>query len=390
MLALLHATVGQTIVVAAGGTNTYPVKSYNLDKAATPVWYKKYPGVSIGVQDAAACYGVPLSDGGFLLCGAGNEAEGSTVAEGFALRLTPGGDVAWKWLSGYNGADTVIGCNQLPNGGDILVVGRWDVSGVVKRGMAKLNLATGSQVWLTTDFGDSSGSTGAWETIDFTSDKSAALLSGWFKKTDTSPMGYRSGGNTFGGDAVVMNIPVTALTGTTAPTSANAAWTKEWANHNAAHAARGLPNGEIAVLLWTDEDPNAFPKSTVWGAASVTKLKADGTTVWGPINQGSAAGKPNQEGTDLTVSADGTTLVVGGHGYCAGTESGGVATVLYCGKAFGVSASDGSMTWNTEFSSCDVPSKCQTTLIKNECWGIASISDGYVLSCGTGIENCDG
>ena len=234
MLALLHATEGQTLVVPAGQWNTYPVKSYSLDKASTPVWYKKYPSVSIGVNDAAACYGVPLSDGGFLVCGAANESEERQVAESFAMRLTPGGDVAWKWVSGYAPNDAVISCNQLPNGGDILVVGRWEVGGVVKRGMAKLDWTGGTQVWLTTDFGDSAGSTGAWETIDFTSDKSAALLSGWFKKTDTSPMGYRSGGNTFGGDAVVMKIPVTALTSTTAPTSASATWMKE---HVASQAA---------------------------------------------------------------------------------------------------------------------------------------------------------
>lgn len=34
------------------------------------------------------------------------------------------------------------------------------------------------------------------------------------------------------------------------------------------------------------------------------------------------------------------------------------------------------------------------TLIYNECWGVApsysnSVQNGYVLSCGTGIEGCD-
>jgi len=31
------------------------------------------------------------------------------------------------------------------------------------------------------------------------------------------------------------------------------------------------------------------------------------------------------------------------------------------------------------------------TLVKNECWGLAAVpAGGYVLGCGTGIENCVG
>lgn len=378
-----------TIVVAAGGTNTYPVKSINLDKASSPVWYKKYPSTNLGVSDAAACYGVPLSDGGYLFCGAGGEGEGSPYAEAFAVRLTADGDVAWKWKSGHaSKSDAVIGCNQLPNGGDILVVGRYDIGGVVKRSVVKVSFTTGSQVWLAHDFGDTAGSTGAWETVEITSDKSAILLAGWHKKTDTSPMGYRSGGNTFGGQAVVMQIPVTAL-GATAPTSASASWTRVWAQHNAAHAARSLPSGEVAVLLWTDEDPNAWPKSTVFGSAALTKLSAAGTTLWGPINHGHPLSGHDQEGTDLSISKDGTKLAVTGHGKCSAAPN-TVEGYLFCGKVFTVSVSDGAYVWGREFSSCGVPNQCQTTLIKNECWGIASTSDGYVISCGTGIENCNG
>ena len=382
MLALLQLAV-------TGVFYTYPVKSINLANAPAGEWFETFSSASVNqLSDVAATYGVATADGGFVICGAGGEGEGGK-AESFALKASSIGLPVWRWTSGHKDLnDAAISCTQLPNGGDILVVGRYEIGGITKRSVTKLSQATGAMNWTTTDFGDSAGSFGAWETVDITSDGSAVLLSGWKHKTDTSPMGYRSGGNTFGGQAVVMKFPVSAM-GATAPTSANAAWTKVWPNHNAAHAARTLSTGEIVVLLWTDEDPDA-PKSLEWGAASVTKLNADGTNVWGPINQGSAPGKPNQEGTDLQISKDGQTIVVGGHGYCAGSEVGGLATVRYCGKTFGVSASDGSMTWNTEFSSCGVPNQCGNTLIKTECWGIQALSDGYVLSCGTGIENCDG
>ena len=27
-------------------------------------------------------------------------------------------------------------------------------------------------------------------------------------------------------------------------------------------------------------------------------------------------------------------------------------------------------------------------LIYNECWGVTSVSDGFLVACGTGIEQC--
>lgn len=35
-------------------------------------------------------------------------------------------------------------------------------------------------------------------------------------------------------------------------------------------------------------------------------------------------------------------------------------------------------------------SKGDPSMVIDECWGMMSTSTGYVMSCGTGIENCDG
>ena len=381
MLSLVHGA-------AIGLAWTYPVKSINLQTAPSVLWYEQFKSASLSpdglLADAAAGYGVATSDGGFVACGAGNENEDSTNAESFAVKVSSTGSKLWAWKSGHAGAsDAAIGCTQLPNGGDILVVGRYDIGGVIKRSVTKLSLTTGLPVWLATDFGDAAGSFGAWETVDITADGSAVLLSGWKGKPDSVELGYRSGGNTREGKAVVMQIPVSAFGATEPPTSANATWTKEWAAHNAAHAARSLPSGKVAVLLWTDEDPHAFPKSTVSGSAALTMLSASGSELWSPINHGAAL---QMEGTDLTISKDGTNkIVVTGHGKCPDNNN-------YCGKAFALSESDGSLAWNTTFGSCGVPNECGMTIVKNECWGLQALNDGsgYVLSCGTGIENCNG
>ena len=271
------------------------------------------------------------------------------------------------------------------------MVGRREVGGVYSRSLTRLDLNTGTEVWQAHNFGDCAPAVatlavcghGGWETIDVTSDLAAVVISGWSLRTYTTELSYRSGGNTVNGQAVVMQIPVSALTSTSAPTSANASWTKVFPQHHVAHAARSLASGEVGVLLFT-ETPDSQPPLADKGGAALTKLSASGSIVWGPINYAAITGNAkNMEGTDVQVSKDGTALVMSGHGYenCSG---------ILCGVAVSVAASDGALNWASNFASCGVPNECGTGLIKNECWGLQSLTDGYVLSCGTGIENCDG
>jgi hypothetical protein len=295
--------------------NTYPVSSISLTDAWSPEFFEAIDSETIGLVDAVSGYGVATSDGGFVVVGGGYESEAFLHNSAFAMKLSSTGSKVWSWSSSnIDAPDTSIGCTQLPDGGDILVVGYRSVGDVVKRSLTKLSLTTGSQIWLSTDFGDTAGSHGGWETISATADGSAVLLSGWQGKPDTTEIGYRSGGNTFGGQAVVMQIPISALS--SAPTSTNATWTKVFPTHHTAHAARGLASGEVGVLLWTDVDPDV-PQGTASGSAALTKLSASGSTVWGTINYG---GAQTLEGTDLKISKDGSKLVVSGHGQCSGPK----------------------------------------------------------------------
>ena len=55
----------------------------------------------------------------------------------------------------------------------------------------------------------------------------------------------------------------------------------------------------------------------------------------------------------------------------------------YSGKLVIITAADGAVLSNTEISAGGVPE-----MIYNECFGVAAVSDGFVVSCGTGIEGC--
>ena len=48
----------------------------------------------------------------------------------------------------------------------------------------------------------------------------------------------------------------------------------------------------------------------------------------------------------------------------------------------------GGWLWSRSYSAIDYAIKGHSKAIKNECWGVESVVDGYILGCGTGIENC--
>ena len=269
--------------------------------------------------------------------------------------------------------DAANACTELPNGGDVLVVGYRVVGGVAKRSITKLSLETGAEAWTATDFGDSAGSHGAWEGIGLTAAGDFAVLGGFYEKASTDEMAFRSYGNS-GAKAVVMQLPVSALAGGSAPTSSSASWTTTWADRGTAKAVCPFTNGEVAVLLWTDDTSKA---------TALVKLTPSGATAWGPLEFGATHG----EGTELAVTADQSALFMTGHNDCdPSTASSGL-----CGKLSKIAAADGSLSWTQTYSSCGVPNECGYVHIKNECWGVLPMADGgAVLSCGTGIEDCTG
>jgi len=283
---------------------------------------------------------------------------------------------------------------QLPNGGDLLVVG-WQneggpPGGIGKRYLARVNPLgvddASKVVWEATNFGDSRNSHGAWEMIDISSDGQSIILSGVrnipsLKNGDgESAMSFKSYGNVEGGTAVVMQIPITSLD--TAPTNSSATWTKTYAGeYTTAKAARPIPNtDQIAVLLWGERtDANSAMLDKLRAFDGVSQLSGER-----PINFGVAHG----EGTDIAVSADGTSIYITGHGSAAPAIR-GENRELY-GKITKVRVSDYVQQFTKGYASCDVSVTATCWPIKNECWGIATLEIGnVVVACGTGIEDCN-
>ena len=188
-------------------------------------------------------------------------------------------------------------------------------------------------------------------------------------------------GNVIAGKPVIAKIPVSALTGASAPADSAVTWS--WgptsSNHLTAKAARGLADGSVVgLLLGADASRQA----------ALVKLTSAGAVSWGPTDYADYQG----EGTDVVVSADGNSFVISGQGPGHSSETAGTSYVAgaYFGRLTKVSLT-GTREWSKSYTSTpyDGSAGAYATLVKNECWGLQAVSDGYVVGCGTGIEDCN-
>ena len=216
--------------LAAAAVNTFPTKSVNLDAAPPPEFYNAvaFAGAAGDLEDPHPVHGIETSDGGFVFvgkalecgdsCGAG---QSSSATEAFALKISADGTTTqWGWRSNSPGPDVANSVAELPNGGGILVAGFRTASDgtstVAKRSVTKLDLATGAETgWGTaTDFGDSAATGhGAWESIVIEESKGVVLLGGFGQNPSASEMAFKSYGNTGGGVAAVVMLPISAFAG---------------------------------------------------------------------------------------------------------------------------------------------------------------------------------
>ena len=193
------------------------------------------------------------------------------------------------------------------HGGDVVVAGYRPVDGIASRCLSKLDVFAGAEAWAFSDFGDAASSYGAFELITLVDDADV-LLSGFAERTSDEEMSFKSYGNILGGaKAVVIKMPIAALTGATAPTVADMAWTVTWDSHVTAKGAISLPDGDVIVKLYA-ENPEAR-------MAALTRLDGTtGTAMWGPHDYGDIDG--GFEGTSLAVQTSGgsTAVALAGHG----------------------------------------------------------------------------
>ena len=362
---------------ALAGVNTFsdPPKSLNI--ISTGSFTSTAPAISFyapmfetGLEDPHAVVGAALSAGGYVVAGKAAECgdtctggKNAGMKESFATKTDASGTTVWTWTSSLPGADDAAnGIVELPSG-DILVVGWLNDGGVGKRYITKLS-NLGTEVWTFKGFGDSAGSHGAIELI--TLHGTNVLVSGLKGKPTLDEMAFKSYGNCDGGVAWVAKIPISAMASSVVPASDPATWEKEFAGYATAKATATVPSsGNIVVLLWGEDSK----------AAGLQMLSADGqTTVWGPLDYKASC---KLEGTDIKVSADEATIGMSGHGGWLSDN------LHYSGKVVLVKAIDGDTKTTTEIASGG-----NHALIYNECWGLVPVSDGFVVACGTGIEDC--
>eukprot|EP00931_Biecheleriopsis_adriatica_P105762 TRINITY_DN80298_c0_g1_i1.p1 TRINITY_DN80298_c0_g1~~TRINITY_DN80298_c0_g1_i1.p1 ORF type:complete len:591 (+),score=86.27 TRINITY_DN80298_c0_g1_i1:38-1774(+) len=379
----LHICALLSCVVA--DYDNFPVKSVNLAQAWNVNFYALVSSEEITVSDAHPVHGIETSDGNVVLVGKGQEAEGSEKLEAFAIKVSSTGTLVWFWKPGFSGDDLANSVLQLPNGGDLIVAGLRTVGGVMSRSLTKLSLQTGTEAWTTTDFGDSAGKHGAWETIDATSNKDGVLLGGFTNSNNIAEIGFKSAGNVIAGEAVIMQLPNSVLSGAKPSASdlsgsGSGAWKADFPSYLTVKAVRPFGNGDAVALLYQEAEGK--------GATLVTFTSA-GTTLWGPTDFGQKQG----EGSDLVVTADGQSFGIVGHGGKSGVGAHQLITgdadccpiseVLY--GRLTVVGTDGNFKFAKSYHNGG------TKFIKNECWGAQAMDDGgFAIGCGTGIENCEG
>jgi len=394
---MLLACITLLLAGVASENYNFPAKSVNLNAAYQVEFFKaqhmtESPPLGLApADDAAACTGVELVDGSYLLGGNSIESDGSTIPEGFATKLTATGDMAWAWKSGVSGMDGILSVAQLPNG-EVLIVGYRAINGINTRSITKLNADTGAEVWTMTDFGDKT-THGAWEMINIDATH-GAVLAGFKEKPDTSEFTFKSGGNTAGGKAVISTMSIASLSASTAPTISDVATTKTYADYHTAHTAHFVSATQVAALLWADQGccdsgaASCCPKAKM--ATFAVFNPTSNTDVFTPVEHSVNIG----EGTDMK-------LVGATHAVITGQKTDSENGSGYSGRLTKVSITDGQLVWSKEYSSCGFGSttapkdaaplegQCSKDIIYNECWGVAVMADGgFVLSCGTGIEGC--
>lgn len=377
---LAEAAVAAPAGVAGQGTNTFnfPVKSVNLDVAPDPKFWTvipmtpnpNTPAVYGGdLTDPNAVHGAATPDGGVVHAGIGGSGG---LYDAFAAKFTPAGVFEWGWKSSRDGVDLANAVCVLPGTGDIIIAGvAASDDGTMNRALWKLT-STGQYVWTAT-FGDTATSNGGFEMCEV--GKDSLILTGFMGKADPGGYAFKSYGNVDCFESCkgnVMKIPLSALASGAAPSIATAGLkTRDFTGMSSGKAARELDNGDIAVVF--------YKSGADFDLAMVGPDLATTRWIW---SQPSDTG---HEGTDLTVSEDQKEIIVSGHG--KGTRENRPAPAIIDGTYQGFMSSynvvDGTKAWTKSYGAGGDP-----LIIYNECWGVSTVTGGYILTCGTGIE-CD-
>ena len=333
-------------------------------------------------------YGIATSDGGVVVCGVGEEGEpgveGNLLNDALVAKFNSNGSSVWGVRIGSEIADDgCVGVTQLPDGGDIVMAGYIEDNGIRTGMLAKLSLATGAQTWIA-QF--PAAATDAWSALEnVVAHPTLGVLVLGEKNIGESPIHewkFHSYGQIPNGEAILYRFPLSAFTGSTAPTESDATWIYVSTSHIGCKAAQFQAGATPHVIA-------ALSHATL-----VVLNAADGSVVKGPTDFEAYT----DQITDLKVSSDLSRFMVLGIKSPTdiyGDHSG------YTGVVISVNATSSSLqhVWSTLFSSggsgphtsFQYAADFNYTLVFTECWGLQETADGgFAVACGTGIEDCTG
>ena len=147
-----------------------------------------------GLIDAHPVCGGLTSDGGYLMAGKAMESDiDESKTRSFAVRLTSTGAIKWVWASQPNQKDDAANAVlQLPNGGDVIVVGFRSVDGTFQRSITKIAFSNGTEIFTASWPATNAAHHGAWENAELTKNGTAVILAGLTNATEKSGWQFKS------------------------------------------------------------------------------------------------------------------------------------------------------------------------------------------------------
>jgi len=201
--------------------------------------------------------------------------------------------------------------------------------------------------------------------------KGGVLLGGVANNIEGVEFKYKSAGNVPQGDAFAWRISAAGVNKGKGPTQKDITWSYNSNKWTSIKAIRVDTKGNAIGALHRE-------RNSRMDAGLVSMAFKNGKALWGPKYY------PQQtEATDMAVAPDGSGFVVTGHGSTEPRHK----NARYLGRLTRVDAK-GKYLW-TQTIAYD---RKHTDAIYNECWGVQPDGfdkkrNGWILSCGTGVEN---
>ena len=383
------------------GTQNFPAKSKNINSAPVPDSYHIYPGK---VDDGNNVFGCELKDGRLATVGSGmNLNENPELNEplnfAFVYFYDTTGFPDRHWVSTWDGR--FMGCVDIPGENALLIAGMKNVnSGMVsdgkrinehwKRSLTKLSYAadTVTETWTMMFDTPTNEYHSAYEGIVYDSANQRFVVGGFIEHKNVLPLAewsFKSGGSVIYGTSILETFPLSKIQATAAPSTDNFfTWVYTDALQTAVEQLRVHPtNGEVfTVTRWTGEPPQ--PKVGKYANCMVNRISTTGQFVAQKDFDGVC--------TDLEIATDGESVAIGGYVTPTRTKPDGNPTQVFYAQVINLPkdfVNAPSTNWVAQFTPTPDPeSGPSSSMHKTECWGIGQDADGFILGCGTGIENC--